>query len=255
MTSLDIAASFGPGAADRTSLSRSHRSVLDQIFQHPLAHGLEWMDVLGLVKEIGSVEHKANDETCFVIAGERHLFRKPHTKDMPAAMLIDLRHMLRRGGWSPHAARSKTPACATVPHASDLLVVVEQSETWIYRLDFASGTENDHVIRSDLSPHRLRELARMDRSHETGGGWRSDPDYYERIAVALEEAGNIILAGHGHGHGNAMHDLKIYLQQHHAAIAVRLGAELGLDLASHTGAQRRVLGRSALVEPAPASGA
>ena len=253
MTTIDIVASFGPGAADRESLSRAHRATLDALFQHPLAHGLEWMDIVALMKTIGEIENHPDGETCFAVAGERKLFRKPHTKDVPATMLIDFRHMLTRAGWSPHAVEALPTARAAAEPGHDVLVVVERREARVYRLDVASGEEDNHLIRSDLSPHKLHELAHRTRTHDSDTGWKSDPAYYERIAQALQGGGGIVLAGHGHGHSNAAHDLEFYLRQHHATIASRLGMEIDVDLSSLTGAQRRALGRRALTASGPAA--
>lgn len=255
MTTIEISASFGPAAEDAKSLSRSHRLTLDALFQHPMAHGLEWTDVVSLVGKIGEIENHANGETCFVVAGERKLFRKPHTKDIPPTMLMDVRHMLTRAGWSPHAAGSSIPAEAAMPPSGDVLVVVEQVEAWVYRLDAAAAEANDKVIRSDLSVHRLHELEHKDQDHDGNMGWKADPGYYERIAQALQGQGAIVPAGHGHGQSNAVQNLEHYLQQRHAIIARRLRPELAVDLSSLTGAQRRGLGRKALANPEPVANA
>ena len=255
MTTIENSASFVPAAEDAKSLSRSHRLTLDALFQHPMAHGLEWTDVVSLVGKIGEIENHANGETCFVVAGERKLFRKPHTKDIPPTMLMDVRHMLTRAGWSPHAARSSKPIEGAMPPSKDVLVVVEQVEARVYRLDAAAAEESDQVIRSDLSTHRRHELAHKDQDHDGNVGWKADPGYYERIAQALHGRGAIVPAGHGHGHGNAVHNLEHYLQQRHATIASRLCPELEVDLSSLTDEQRRALGRKALAEPEPGANA
>ena len=253
MTTNDITATFGPGATDRDSLSRSHRSTLDAIFGHPVAHGVSWTDVVALVKDVGVVEHETNGETSFVIGGDRRLFRAPHSKQIEATTVIDLRHMLARAGWSPHAAGSPGPAPDAPPAAPDVLVVVEQAEARVYRLHEEAGEPTDQVIRSDLSSHRLHELACREGGHAGETGWQADTEFYERIAGALHGGGAIVLAGHGRGHSDAAHALELYLQLHHADIAGRLCRTLGADLSSLTDAQLRALGRRALVTAEPAT--
>lgn len=237
-------------------IARSCRSTLDAIYQHPIAHGLEWSDVLALFEKIGSAEHKPNDETCFVINGERKLFRKPHTKDIPATTLIDIRHMLTRAGWSPDNAKRPTITDASAGPttiAPDLLVVVEQHDARIYGLDLTSGEQHYQLVHSDLSPQTLHKLLRGDQLRDSSTGWASDPGYYERISQALQLSRSIVLVGHGKGHSNAAHNLKAYLQQHHEVIFGRLHSETDADLSSLTDAQRRALGRSLLTAPETSS--
>ena len=255
MTPPDITASFAPITADRDSLSRAHRSILDALFQHPVAHGLEWLDVVALIKMIGNIETHANDETCLVLGGARNLFRKPHSKDVPTTMVIDLRHMLTRAGWSPLAVRPLAPAEARPKPVPDVPVVVEHAETCIYGPDVAAGEGSDHLIRADLSPHTLHELADRDQRHGSDTGRVSDPGHYERIAQALHGGGTIILAGHGHGHSNAADSLELYLQERYSSIAQRLRTDSVVYLLCLTYALRPALGRSALTMPEPAADA
>ena len=85
-------------------LSAAHRRTRDALFRHPLAHNLDWNDVLGLFEALGSVEPKGHSEVSIRIGSEHHAMRKPHTKDMTSSEVIELRHFLSRAGYADHIA-------------------------------------------------------------------------------------------------------------------------------------------------------
>nr|WP_294501441.1 hypothetical protein [uncultured Rhodopila sp.] len=104
MDTGNITATFGPVQGDRAALTRSARTTLDAIYQHPLSHNLEWADVVALFSRLGTVDHMANNEYVFAIGGEHRQMWKPHGKNILADNVIEFRHMLTRAGWSPAAA-------------------------------------------------------------------------------------------------------------------------------------------------------
>ena len=62
---------------------------------------LEWMDVVALIEHIGVVHEKGNNKFTFAVGGELVLMLEPHTKNLTSSEVSDLRHFLRRAGWSP----------------------------------------------------------------------------------------------------------------------------------------------------------
>ncbi len=103
MEEADIIATFGPAHGNRATLSKASGTTLDALYRHPLAHNLEWSDVVALFEKIGTVDQKGKDELTFGIAGEHHRIRKPHTKDLTTGEVMAFRHMLTRAGWAPPA--------------------------------------------------------------------------------------------------------------------------------------------------------
>ena len=244
----NITATFQPVQGDRTALSKSCRTTLDTIYQHPLSHNLEWPDVIALFAKLGTVEHKSNNEFVFAIGGEHHLMRKAHGKNLPADDVIEFRHMLTRAGWSPESARS-TPGIIppSVPAGlPDLLVAVEHHEARIYQLDVAAADQAHHTIRPYDPHHFLHHLSHKDQSRERGQRVAEDPSFYARIAEALRPAGRILVVGHADGHSNAAHHLAAYLRQHHEDIFQRLHPAVDADLSSLTTPLLLDLGRHSL---------
>lgn len=103
----------GQGApSQRPQLHGAHLRALEAVFRHPVAENLEWMDVLGLIARIGTVNDKGDNKVAFEVGGQRLLLHKPHTKDLTSSDVADLRHFLERAGWSaqgPSQALDRPP--------------------------------------------------------------------------------------------------------------------------------------------------
>ena len=252
MQETDIIATFGPAAGDHAALSKASRATVEALFRHPIAHSLEWSDVVALFTELGTVDHRPHNETAFGLGGEHRVVRKPHGKELPTAEVMEFRHMLSRAGWSPHAAAEvrsaeSDPVTHLVP--ADLLVVVEHHEARLYQLDMGSADPGCHTIRP-YDPHRvLHHLSHKDHPRERGQRSPEDQGFYHSIAQALTPARAVVVIGHGDGHSNAAHHLVGYLRLHRPDIAPRVRCEIVADLSSLTPPQLLALGRRALSWP------
>jgi hypothetical protein len=253
MDSPEITVTFGPAPGDPSTLSKAHQKTLHALYRHPIAHNLEWKDVVSLFEALGTVDQGSHNETSFDVGGARHAVRKPHNKDLSAAEVMEFRHILSRAGWSPESPRGPAAAAnasgrdATAgPAPPDLLVVVDHHEARIYQLDLRSADLADHVIRPYDPHHFLHHLAHKDQSRERGQRAPEDHTLYERIAQAVAAGGGIVLVGHGKGHANAAHHLAEHLRTHHAKIHRRVAHELEADLSSVTPPQLLELARRAL---------
>jgi hypothetical protein len=52
-----------------SALHGAHRRTLEALFRHPPAHNLEWMDVITLFENIGTVHRSANEKFALELAG------------------------------------------------------------------------------------------------------------------------------------------------------------------------------------------
>ena len=234
----------GAPSQERSGLAGAHRRTLEAIFRHPSAHNLEWRDVIALIKKIGAVDEKANSEFAFRVGGERHLMRKPHTKDLTGSEVLELREFLRRAGWSPE---SPSPAAARPALAApSLIVVVDHHGAKIYHV----GASVDDTSKQEIKPydphHFLHHLVHKDQSREQGQRAPEDPSFYERIGKALAAGGRIVVVGHGTGKSNAAHHLIEYLHSHHFETYQRIVREVVADLSSVTPAQLLEMAQEAL---------
>lgn len=248
-----IDVTFGPSVGDRTTLSKATRRTLEALFRHPIAHNLEWADVVALFKVLGTVDHRANDEVVFCIDGTDHRLRRPHSKDISVDELLAFRRILTQAGWSvaprDEAGSPGTPAQAehaVDPTLPDLLVTVEHHEARIYHLDLQSIQPLDQVIKPYDPHHFLHHLTHKDLSRAPGQRAPEDPSFYRRLGVALEAAHRIVVLGSGAGHSNAADRLLEFLRIHHPATFQKVICEVAADLSNLTPPQLLVLGRRAL---------
>lgn len=228
----------------RTALHGAQVRTLEALFRHPPAHNLEWMDVLALIKKVGTAQEQGGNKFSFEVGGERFLMHKPHTKDLTTSEVVDLRHFLERAGWSPEA--TSEGAARSEPTAPTLLVVVDHHGAKIYRIDTASGD----ALRQELRPydphHFLHHLTHKDQSREKGERAPEDPGFYEQIADALADGGRIVVVGHGTGKSNAAQHLTEYLRTHHRETYQHIVHETGADLSAITTPQLLALTEQAL---------
>ena len=241
----------GPGSTSDgkpSAISGANRRTLDAIFRHPAAHNVDWDDVVKLMGCIGTIEHKASDKLAFLVGHERHTMHKPHTKQLTAPEIVDLRHFIAKAGWSPEA--SSQPPARPDPVAPALMVVVDHHEAKIYRIDVASENPARHVIEPYDPLHYLHHLTHKDQTREHGQRAPEDATFYERISQAVALGGRIVVIGNGKGHSSAAYHLAEYLRDHHPETYQRIVHETVADLSSLTDRQLLQLGRHVLY-PAP----
>jgi len=136
----------GSPAGHFVSISGPHRRTLEAIFRRPLALNLEWRDVVALITDVGDVHPQANSRFIFEVAGgQRHVMRKPHTKNLTSSDMIELHHFLKGAGFSPEL--STHPIAHPDPSLPSLLIVKDHHETTIFAVDVASSRASEHTIR------------------------------------------------------------------------------------------------------------
>ena len=83
-------------------LASRHRTALRAVFQHPIAHNLEWRAVVGLLGALGSLEEHDDGKLGVEVNGERLVLQRPKHKDVTDAQeILDIRHFLERAGVTP----------------------------------------------------------------------------------------------------------------------------------------------------------
>ncbi len=232
------------GAATHPKISGSHRRTYDAILRHPVAHNLEWKDVVSLFEKLGTVEQKANSEFVFQVGGERLILRKPHSKDLEASEVADLRKFLSRIDWS--SGSQSAPAGEGAAAAPNLMVVMDHHGAKIYHVDVSAADASEHEIKPYDPHHFQHHLTHKDQSREEGQRTAEDPSFYERIAQALAGAGKIVVIGHGTGKSNAAQHLIEYLKAHHSEIHARVVSEMSAELSSITTRQLLEMAHEAL---------
>jgi hypothetical protein len=81
-------------------LGSHHRDTLERVLRHPAGGNLEWRQVRSLLDAVATVSERHDGALKVTLGGQTEVFRRPHGKDVDAQMIVDLRRMLTRAGYS-----------------------------------------------------------------------------------------------------------------------------------------------------------
>jgi len=147
-------------------LSHKHSHTLQQIFQHPASHNLEWHAVVALVKDSGVVHEEGNGRLTFTLNGITEVFHPSHGKKevSDAQQVWAIRSFLERAGFHKdgtiavqesdevHAANSETEQ-----HSHDHgRVNAEQNQRAEQQLKTQQHEQNDRsaFLAGDAQAHQ-----------------------------------------------------------------------------------------------------
>lgn len=213
-----------------TQLSNRHAHTVEQIFQHPASHNLEWRDVTSLIAHLGTVEEKDNGRLTFTVNGISQVFQRSSEKDVSEVQqVLDLRHFLESVGIEKKGAF--TTEATITPLQLRLLVVINQKETLVFR----SEERNSMPERlHPYDPHGVLHHLNHTEGADMGSRSPENLTYYQAIAETLTGAEEVLLMGNGTGAGSAMTHLKDFLATHHPNLANKVVGALTLDLEALT---------------------
>ncbi len=219
------------------------RRTLEAIFHHPAPHNLGWMDVLRLLKHLGSADERADGKYSLMLNGNHLVFHKPHGKHLDASQVADLRHYFGLSGISPDNLYG-TPAAAK-SSSTDVVVLIDHHGAKLYQIHLSSDQQAETVAPYD--PHHfLHHLHHRDEMREHGQRPAEDLTFYDRIAEALRDVDRVVLLSHGTGTSNASGVLAEQLKKHHPGIHAKIVTHEDVNTSAMTEAQILAYGRQAL---------
>ena len=209
-----------------TPLTGSLLRTYNTIFQHPVAHNLEWRHVHTLFRHLGSVEEEPNGNLKVTRNGESLVLHPPRSKDVAeTSELMALRHFLERS--EPTEAGAKGTG-------ANWLLVLNHHEIALYR-SLESGTEA--LLIRPAAP----EVSLQQTPHPkdfSRGQEKPDPDvFFARVVPELPGTAPLLLFGSGTGGGNEMDRFATWLGRHHPELARRIVASVVVDQHHLTEAQ------------------
>jgi hypothetical protein len=185
-----------------------HQATYDALFQHPIAHNLQWRDLNALLTAVADTAEEHNGKMKFVRNGQTLVVHPPRHKDFSdSEELMAVRRFLER---------SAAPSPATTGDALHLLVVIDHREARIFRSEL-HGTTPERIAPFD--PHgsgRYLHQVELDTSGQRKPELKS---FYEAVARTLKGAQQILILGSGTGSSSAMEHLAAELKAHHPEIA------------------------------------
>ena len=210
---------------DYPTLNRHHARTMQQIFEHPIPHNLEWPDVVSLIRHLGSALERHDGKYEFQIGTARAVFEKPHHKDVDVAGITELRRFLTEAG-----VAAESPA----PHIPRTVVLIDHRSARFFDAG-ADGRlqERQHIEPTD--PHGFeRHLEHRKEADYKGQRVPEADEFYERIAERLKGASSIVLIGDATGKSSAMSYFVEYLKEKHKDIADRIVSTTSEDLSHIT---------------------
>ena len=90
-----------PPTPESEHLSGRHRDTLQQIFEHPVSHNIEWRAVVSLLEAVGTVSTSHDGKLDVSVGAEKAFLDPPKGKDIDAQTVVDLRRMLAAAGFQP----------------------------------------------------------------------------------------------------------------------------------------------------------
>jgi hypothetical protein len=218
------------------------RRTLEAIFHHPAPHNLGWMDVLRLLKHLGSADERTDGKFSLMINGRHLIFHQPHDKHLDASQVGDLRHYFALSGISPDNPYGTAPAAAS--SSADVVVLIDHHGAKLYQIQFSSDQQAETVTPYD--PHHfLHHLHHRDEVREQGQRPAEDLTFYDRIAEALRDADRIVLLSHGTGSSNASNVLVERLKKQHPSIYMKVVGQAEVNTSAMTDAEILAYGRKA----------
>jgi hypothetical protein len=190
------------------SMSKVHQTTYKAIFQHPIAHNLQWHDVRSMLNTIAEVTEEHNGNLKFTRHGEVLILHPPKHKDLSDTKeVMQIRHFLER---------SSVPEIS-VEDGRHLLVVINHREARIYR------TELRDSVPEGITPYDPDGTRRhLHNLNDDANGQPELKSFYEAIADSLKDAEKILIFGSSTGASSAMDYLVDQLNQNHPDIAKRI---------------------------------
>jgi len=199
------------------SMSKVHQTTYKAIFQHPIAHNLQWHDVRSMLDALGEVTEEHNGNLKYIRHGEVLILHPPKHKDISDVKeVMQIRHFLER---------SSVPELADpTEDGTHLLVVIDHREARIYK------TELRDSVPVSIMPHDPDGTRQhLHNLHDDENGQPELKSFYELIANSLEDAKQILIFGSATGASSGMEYLFAYLKEHHSDIAMRVVGAIAVD--------------------------
>jgi hypothetical protein len=215
------------------SLSHHHARVLQEIFAHPIAHNLEWPDVVGLIGSLGSSLIRHDGKYEFQIGSVQAVFTKPRHKDIGVADLLELRRFLKEAGIDEKSPLA--PSGKETGEPSPTVVLIDHSSARFFQAEDGGPHFEEFEHIEPIDPHGFeRHLEHRKEANYQGERVPEAPEFYERIAQRLKDVPSIILAGDATGKSSAAVYLAEFLKAKHKEVAERVVAMANADLSSIT---------------------
>ncbi|HEY5695371.1 MAG TPA: hypothetical protein VIQ80_00900 [Candidatus Saccharimonadales bacterium] len=210
---------------------KKHLRMLDELYAHPIAHNLEWVELIPALASIG-VEHTEKN-------GSHHFTRNGHTVAFEHRDALDeeeimkLRHFLRT------STESDAPNLA-----GDMILAIDHHKAVVFR-DPGTTFESRVEEHADLTKGRILHT-RPTSTPFRNSGPEIDEDYYDSIVEEMAKAKSIAILSHGTSSSNAAMQLLAKIRDKNPELLHRIAAIKRCDLEAMSEPQMESLGKKLL---------
>jgi hypothetical protein len=201
-----------------SQLSSSHRRIYDGVFRHPMAHNLDWRDVLSMLIALADVVEEPNGNVKITRGGQTLVLHPTQDKNISTIdELMQIRHFLERSG---------TADPQTETEGVHLLVVIDHRQARVYKTEMHGSTPQR------ISPYDPGGFGRYLHNVQDDSNGQRKPErrsFYEAVARTLHGAEQILIFGSSTGASSAMEELLRQLKHHHGDLAQRVVGSIVLD--------------------------
>jgi hypothetical protein len=200
------------------ALSGSQLRTYERIFQHPITHNLSWHDVLGMFRQLGTVETEPNGNTKVTRNGQVLILKATQSKDVGEAdEVMALRHFLKL-----------TEAIPSQPDGREIhwLLVIDHHQARLFRTEMG-GSLPKQILAHEPSEHFRH--AHHSREFSRGKEMPDPNTFFEPVAKELAAGGQVLIFGSGTGESSEMQNFASWLREHHPEISRRVLGTIVVD--------------------------
>ncbi len=203
-----------------SQLSSTHQKTYDHLFQHPMAHNLQWREVWSMLSAMPDVQAVDDSNGILKVTRNGHtlVLHRPRGKDLAdREELMQIRHFLEDSG-------ALVPQTASV--GTHLLVVIDHREARIYTTELR-GSVPERIAPYD--PFGFGRNLHYNQDDSNGQRKPEQKSFYEAVAKTLQGAQQVLMFGTGTGASSAMEHLLAELKRNHKDLAKRVVGSMAVD--------------------------
>jgi len=214
---------------------RKHMHILDELSAHPVAHNIEWSELLPALASIGIVQTERNGSYHFTRNGHTISLERASDKTVDVEEVFKLRRFLHS---------SAMPEDDNLDSVGDVIIAIDHHKARVCR---SPGTASESLITLHASLERDRILhTRPTHAPFKELSPHADDDYYESVIKEMSKSKRAVLLSHGTGTSSAASQLLSILREKYPELTSRIVAVKTCDLEAMTEPQLVQLGTEVL---------
>lgn len=201
---------------------KKHLHLLSELSAHPIAHNIEWSELIPALSSIGLIHTEKNGKYHFERHGHSIIFEHSHHKVLDLEEVLKLRHFLLV------SATSITDNDAE----GGVIVAIDYHRAFICH-NPGEDTESRLYVHANLQKSRKLHVRPtslpFNDSHPTVDG-----EYFGTVIKEIMNSSRIVILGHGTSSSNASVPLLHLMDEKYPSLVNRVVAVMRCDLEAMT---------------------